>query len=40
VDLQIYTEREWNCIPEESRFYQTINRDIVWIFDGKIPEDI
>jgi len=40
VDLLIYTEREWNCIPEESRFYQTINREIVWIFDGKNPEDI
>jgi uncharacterized protein len=37
VDLLIYTEREWNCIPEESRFYQTIIREAVWIF---IPEDI
>lgn len=40
VDLLIYTEREWNSIPEESLFYQTINREIVWIFDSKIPEDI
>ncbi|MCX6674595.1 MAG: nucleotidyltransferase domain-containing protein [Methanothrix sp.] len=37
VDLLIYTEREWNCIPEESRFYQIINREAVWIF---IPQDI
>jgi len=40
VDLLIYTEREWNCIPEESLFYQTINREIVWVFDSRIPENI
>ena len=40
VVLLIYTEREWNCIPEESLFYQTINREIVWVFDSRIPENI
>lgn len=32
ADLLIYTRNEWQSLVEQGRFYQTVMREAVWVF--------
>ena len=32
TQLLVYTESEWESLRRDSRFYQTLSREVVWIY--------
>lgn len=33
ADVIVYTMKEWQHLPKEGRFYQTITREVRWVFE-------
>jgi len=38
ADVLVYTEEEWESSRKEARFYQTLVREVVWLYDARKPE--
>jgi predicted nucleotidyltransferase len=34
ADVLVYTREEWQSLPQEGRFYQTVMREAVWVYVG------
>ncbi|RJP23820.1 MAG: nucleotidyltransferase domain-containing protein [Candidatus Omnitrophota bacterium] len=32
VDLSIYSRKEWQSLDRQGRFYQTLQREMIWIY--------
>jgi predicted nucleotidyltransferase len=32
VDILVYTKDEWQKLPRQGRFYQTMEREAVWVY--------
>ncbi len=32
VDIMVYTRREWESLPAQTKFHQTIEEEAVWLF--------
>ncbi len=32
ADVLVYTREEWEALPQEGRFYQTLMRETVWVY--------
>jgi len=32
ADVLVYTRKEWEALPQEGRFYQTLMREAVWVY--------
>jgi hypothetical protein len=35
VDLLVYTQAEWARLDDQSRFYQTLLREGIWLYDAE-----
>lgn len=33
VDLLVYTEEEWQSLPRQGRFYRTVVREAIWVWE-------
>lgn len=37
TDVLVYTEQEWRSLPRQGRFYQTIMREGIWVWEEGRP---
>ncbi len=33
ADLLVYTEEEWQSLPRQGRFYQTVMQEAIWVWE-------
>lgn len=40
ADVLVYTLEEWQALPKQGRFYQTLIRETVWVYVRPDPADV
>ena len=38
ADLLVYTLHEWELLPRNSRFGQTLGKEVAWVFQRQVPQ--
>lgn len=34
ADVLIYTQKEWEGLPHDGRFYRTVMKEIIWVYES------
>ncbi len=37
ADLLVYTLSEWKSLPRKTRFRQTLDKEVLWVFQRQLP---